>query len=269
MSLRQRRLVVAGVCVAAGLLIVSRLASQRAERADAWREIMDTGAVRIAMDASYPPFESIDQQGAFYGLDVDLARALGERWGVKVQFVNIAFDGLYDALLARKADVILSALPYDQLMTRDVIYSKAYFAGGQVIVAPSTASWITSELDLRDKVVAVELGAEGHAVISRLNRDRGLRTEILAVSDVAEAAAAVQSGLAAALICDRVEALGLASGGTLAIVGEPLTVDPFVLAVRMDSPRLAAEIAAALESFAADGTLPELQRRWLEQRPGP
>ena len=54
------------------------------------------------MDASYPPFEVVDEQGSYRGLDVDLAQALASRWGVEVAFVNIAFDGLYDALLARQ-----------------------------------------------------------------------------------------------------------------------------------------------------------------------
>ncbi|MHB1319317.1 MAG: ABC transporter substrate-binding protein [Anaerolineae bacterium] len=269
MPLRKTWLVIAVAIVAISLLIVAAIASRRAARADAWQEIADRGAMRVAMDASYPPFESIDARGAFYGLDVDLARALGGLWGIDVQFVNIAFDGLYDALAARKADVILSALPYDDLMTREVIYSPAYFAGGQVIVALSAAEWFASELDLRGRVVAVELGAEGHAVLSRLNRDRGLSAEIMAVSEISEAAAAVQSGAAAALICDRVDALRLTSGGELSLVGEPLTVDPYVLAARMDSPRLAAEIASALEIFTADGTLSVLQRRWLEQKSEP
>lgn len=261
------RLVLAGAIVVVVLLIITAFASRRTGREDAWHDIVSSGVVRFAMDASYPPFESVDAGGTFFGLDVDLARALGVRWGVNVLFVNIAFDGLYDALLARKADVILSALPYDDLMTRDVIYSPAYFAGGQVIVVPSAAEWKASDEVLRGRVVAVELGAEGHALISRLNRDRGLNAEIMVVSDIAEATAAVQSGVAEALICDRVEALRLASGGALKIAGEPLTVDPYVLAVRTDSPRLAAEIASALEILAADGTLDELQRRWLEQRP--
>ncbi|MFN3761678.1 MAG: transporter substrate-binding domain-containing protein, partial [Anaerolineae bacterium] len=63
------------------------------------------------MDASYPPFESIDGEGNLVGLDVDLGRELAARLGVEAHFVaNLSYDGLYDALTADQVDVLISAL---------------------------------------------------------------------------------------------------------------------------------------------------------------
>jgi len=252
--------------IVATLVAMHAVATRRAERTDAWLQITETGLVRVAMDASYPPFEWVDEHGVYHGYDVALAQALAARWGVQVQFVNIAFDGLYDALEARKADLILSALPYDALLTQDVRFSQPYFAAGQVIMVPAGATGIALEADLGSKVVAVELGAEGHAVLQRLNRDRGLDIVILPRHDLEQAAAAVEAGEADALVCDRVDALRLASRGTLAIAGEPLTVEPFVVAVRLDSPKLLTELDKALEALANDGTLAALERQWLQRQ---
>ena len=85
------------------------------------------------MDASFPPFEVVDGDGRFVGFDVDLATALAERWGVGVRFVDVHFDGLYDALQADKFDLIISALPYDRTMTRDVAYSVSYYDAGELL----------------------------------------------------------------------------------------------------------------------------------------
>ena len=54
--------------------------------------------LRIGMDMSYPPFEMRDTAGQPSGVSVDLARALGESLGRKVEFENMPFDGLIPAL---------------------------------------------------------------------------------------------------------------------------------------------------------------------------
>ena len=38
---------------------------------------LDVGAVRVAMDATYPPFESLDSSGQIVGFSKDIADALG------------------------------------------------------------------------------------------------------------------------------------------------------------------------------------------------
>jgi ABC-type amino acid transport substrate-binding protein len=253
---------------AVGLLMVAVLAAalwsrQRAARMDAWFSIAERGNLVIAMDAAFPPYERIDGDGAAQGLDVELANLLADRWGVSVQFVNISFDGLYDALALKRADMILSALPYDTLLTSDVIYSKPYSAGGQVLVARRDTEAVRGIADLQGATVAVELGTEGHALLSRLNRDTGTDVTIDPVNDIALAAEAVRERRAEALICDRVAAANLVEDGTLRVVGEPLTSEPYVIAVRPDSPLLAREIDAALADLSRDGTLSRLEQRWL------
>lgn len=73
---------IAGLLLAA-LSVTVLLDRQRASREDAWRQISTTGLVRVAMDAAYPPFEWVDDQGFYHGLDADLARAIASRWGLR------------------------------------------------------------------------------------------------------------------------------------------------------------------------------------------
>jgi len=262
LSLGARRIAIAAVGAVLVGLILRAIMVSRIDRGDAWYRVQETGILRVGMDASFPPFESVDADGRYIGYDVDLAGAIGERWGVEVRFVNIAFDGLYDALLAGRLDVILSALPQDPLLTRDVLYSKPYFLAGQVIVAPSLNP-VSSPDELRDRAVAVELGADGHAELVRLNRDRGLDVHILARPSLQEALATLAAGEAHALVCDRVDALPLTASGGYVIGLVPLSTDPYVAATGIGSPRLAAELDDALEALRQDGTLAQMQNDWL------
>ncbi len=233
-------------------------------RDETWARIQRDGVFRVGMDASYPPFEVVDESGQFAGYDVDLARALGERWGCKAEFASVHLDGLYDALRADKFDLIISALPYDRTLTRDVLYSSSYFNAGQVLVARRDDTTLTALADLGGDAVAVELGSEAHQLARQIIRDQRLSFTILPQREQAQALESLRQGQARALICDRVTAHGyLARADDLRLVGAPLTDAPYVIAVRLDAPQLLAEINAALAEWRSNGFLDDLERRWF------
>ncbi len=244
--------------------LVLRTGELFGERDRTWARIQREGVLRVGMDASYPPFEVVDAEGRFLGYDVDLARALAERWGVEVQCVNVHFDGLYDALRADKFDLIISALPYDRTLTRDLRYSQSYWNAGQVLLVRDAADAPASVRDLRGQRVAVELGAEGHQLARRLSRDDALDLVILPAREPEDILALMDDPTVTALICDRMQATGyLAERPGWRIAGEPLTDEPLVIAALLDAPSLIGEVDAALTAWRADGTLEALSDRWL------
>lgn len=259
------RRILYAACLALVLWLAWRTLSSLGRRDTTWEQIRREGVLRVGMEAAYPPFESLDASGRFVGFDVDLATALAERWGVKVQFSNVHFDSLYDALKVRKFDLIVSALPYDATLTRDVLYSQSYFNAGQVLLARAGDARIQSLADVFGRKVAVELGAEAHQVVKQLARDKGLTIEIVAEREADAAVALLRAGRVDALVCDRVMAHRyLAQAPDLHLVGVPLADEPLVIAARLDSPVLIQEVNAALQAWREDGFLDELARRWLQ-----
>jgi ABC-type amino acid transport substrate-binding protein len=250
-----------------GLLLVALLMRPRIIGAPAadptWAQIQREGVVRVGMDASYPPFE-LEEDGQFSGFDVDLAQRLAERWGVRAELVNIHFDGLYDALEAGKIDLIISALPHDRMRSQDVLYSYAYFDGGQVLVTRGDEETITSVADLEGQTIAVELGTEGHQLARRLSRDQGLDLNITAEREMQDVVARVLAGEASALICDHVDALGIVQRhAEVHIVPGQLTEEPYVIAARLDALTLMQGINGALVEWGRDGRLEALERLWF------
>ena len=67
------------------------------------------GRLRIGIDATYPPFGSIEG-GEFSGFDVDLARAIARDLRVQPELVNASFEGVFPALQNGSFDAVISAV---------------------------------------------------------------------------------------------------------------------------------------------------------------
>jgi len=231
---------------------------------ETWGRIQREGLMRVGMDASWPPFEYIDEStGQIVGLDVDLAQAIGQRLGVEVEFVNVGFDSLYDALYVGRFDAIISALPYDPLLYGDVAYSISYFNAGQVLVTRTDETEISEADDLAGKRLGVEMASEGDVLGRQLQKkieDLSLET-YMAPQDVLRA---LKDGQVEAAIVDAVSVYQFAATeGSVQVVGNPLTDELYVIAVQLDSHLLLKAINEALVKIREDGMLESLQEKWF------
>ena len=240
------------------------LARWGGEEDETWARIQREGLMRVGMDASWPPFEYIDgSTGQIVGFDVDLARGIGQRLGVEVELVNVGFDSLYDALYVGRFDAIVSALPYDPLLYGDVAYSISYFNAGQVLVTRASETEISKTNDLFGKRLGVELASEGDVLGRRLQK----KIEDLSLEHYMtpqEVLCALKEGKVEAAMVDAVSAYQfIAAEGGVQVVGDPLTDELYVIAVRLDSPLLLKAINEALAEMREDGTLERLQEKWF------
>ena len=233
---------------------------------DTWDRVLKTGTLRVGMDASFPPFESVAADGSLAGFDVALARELGRRLGVDVQFVaNLPYDGLYDALTADRVDVVISALVVNPDRMADFAYSASYFDAGQVLVVQGVGS-IEGMADLDGRALAVEFGTRGD-MEARKWAERLPDLTVVPYQTAAEALAAAAAGEADVALVDHVSAL-VAIGKTPGVSEnpwglEPVVEEPYAVAARKESQRLLRAINEALADMEMDGTLDRLVARWL------
>jgi ABC-type amino acid transport substrate-binding protein len=112
-----------------GILFYEWLASLPPSREEAFPQ----GVMVVGVDASFPPF-AVDNGEGLYGLDIDLANALGAEMGIPVRFVNMGYDGLYDAVIDGQVDVVISALLVNPARTQEVRYTRPYFDNGLTLI---------------------------------------------------------------------------------------------------------------------------------------
>ena len=227
-----------------------------------WLQMQERGSWRVGMDPSFPPFETLDAQGAPVGYDVDLAREIAAEWGLEAEIVAIGYDSLLDALLVDRVDAVISAFPFNARMTKDIHYSPPYFeAGVRLVVGADAALENVEELDGR--TVAVEWGSRGDAIARRLQR-AGAGFGRLPFQSSQEALDALVSGASDALLVDGVTLrLAQGEGKPIRAVGPALDGDPYVIAVSIKAPLLHSALYEALVTLEEEERLDLLEDRWF------
>jgi ABC-type amino acid transport substrate-binding protein len=223
--------------------------------------VQQAGVLIVAFDASYPPFETTDGQGNFSGFDVDVAQEIARRLGVSVQVANIAFDSLYDAIAARKADVVISGLRYEAERTRDVIYTTSYFDAGQVLVVRAGDA-INKAADLAGRRVAAEWASEGEVEAQKLAK-KAAGMQVREYTTLDEAFGALRSGVVDALATDHASALGLAKSQGVRLLLPPFAPDPLVIAGHGQDRTLMTEVSRIVKAMRDEGVLDRLAAQWF------
>jgi len=91
----------------------------------------------VGMELAYPPFETINSQGAPAGVSVDLAEALGEYLHRPIRIENIPFTGLIPSLLTGKIDLIISSMTDTPEREKTIAFSDPYLSIGLAVLAGS------------------------------------------------------------------------------------------------------------------------------------
>ncbi len=130
-------------------------------------EILDRKELRVGTFLQYPPIMFKDKNGEAQGFEVDMARDMGQALGVKVTFVDSAWEGLLPGIQAGKFDVIIAQMAITAERAKVIHFCKPFEATGLVVVvspkAPLTdasdVKAVVGYLNKGDKKVVVQLGS--------------------------------------------------------------------------------------------------------------
>jgi len=232
-----------------------------------WTQILETGALRVGIDPSFPPFESDDGKGNLKGLDIALIDEMLRAWSlandtpIHAEYVYTGYDGLYDALKSGQFDAIVSALPYDPKKTEDAAFSHSYFDGGPLIVVRASDTTTKTFYDLQGKPIGIELGSTGDAFARRW--ERRLKFNLREYDTPTNALRALQSAQVDAVFTDIIafnEFTANPSG--VKTVGAPLVNEWMVIAVRKDTYTLLGQINGVIDAMKLDGRMEQLWKQF-------
>lgn len=220
--------------------------------------------LRVGMDLSYPPFETIGADGQPTGVSVELAQALATNLERPLVIENIPFTGLIPALKSGKIDVIISSMTASPERAKAVVFSDPYLTTGLAALVPtaSTAKGL-DDLDQPGRAVVVRQGTTGEVFA----RAKLQNARVLTLDKESACVLEVTQGKADAFIYDQMSVFQNAKRNpqTTRALLDPLQTESWAIALRPGNNNLLAQVNAFLAKFRTSGGFDRLSEKYLAE----
>ena len=218
------------------------------------------GVLKVGV-TEFKPIDYRDSNNEWTGFDADFAKAVAEKLGVSVEFVEIDWDSKYIELESNQIDCIWNGMTITDEVKPNCSVSEPYVSNKQVVVMKSDDISKYSDIkSLADAglTFAVEAGSAGESAA----KDAGLTTvEVNAQSDTLME---VKSGTADGAVIDATMAAAMTGEGTdysNLSAGLTLTEELYGIGFRKGSD-LTAVVDKYIDELKSDGTLKTLADKY-------
>ena len=248
---------------AAGLAgVVAALLLPGAHAANLMSEARARGALRIAVEGTYPPFNFKDPKtGHLTGYDVEVARLVATRLKLKPQFVPTEWSAILPAVSAGKVDAAISQVIITPERERAYDFSIPYtYSSFQLIVRKNERANYRSLGDLKGRKLGVR---EGSVFEQQAKLVAGI--EVKSYPAVPENLQDLAFGRIDASLDDSLMVNYLLKNSELPIKAGPRVgqLASIGVAFGKGNPQFKAAVDKVLTEARADGTLRRLSLKWF------
>lgn len=223
--------------------------------------IRENGTLKIGYTI-INPLNYFDENNNLIGFETEFASAVCEKIGVTPEFIEISWDSKEVELNSKNIDCIWNGLTITSDRQESMSVSIPYLENRQVIVTNAeNVDAYTESLDGAN--VIAEAGSAGEELAT--TDEFFANAQYTAVDSQATALMDVASGTSDATVIDYVMAASSVGEDTsfsnLALIDKGFESEEYGVACRKDSD-ITAEINAAMQELAADGTLTEIADKY-------
>jgi L-cystine transport system substrate-binding protein len=225
-------------------------------------QIKSSGTLKVGTEGTYAPFTFHDAANALTGFDVEIARALAKRLGVKAEFVEGKWDGLIAGLDAKRYDVVINEVTITDARKAKYDFSDVYIVSKAALVVRSDNTTLKSYADLKGKKAGESLTSN----FAELARSYG--AEVVQVDGFNQAIDLLLAGRVDATINDSLSFLDFKKqkpDAALKAVDFQKNADLQAVLLRKGNPELLAAINKALADIKSDGTYLAISRKYFNE----
>jgi polar amino acid transport system substrate-binding protein len=215
----------------------------------------------VACDATWPPFELVNEQTREVdGYGIDLMKAIAQKAGLDIRFVNVNFDTLIAGIARCQYDMAVSSITITEERKKEILFSDPYFAAGQIVSVQKDNADIKGKDDLAGKTAGAQIGTTGAIEIGKMPG-----VKLKTYDDVGLAFQDLMNGQIDAVVSDYPVAVGyvVKNPKQLKNVGTMFTDENYGIAICRNNPHLVPVINAALKALKDEGYLNKLNNKWI------
>lgn len=222
----------------------------------------------VGVDPSIPPLSFFSSTGEIMGYEVDIAKAVTEKLGVKLRLVPITSQNRIAELENRRINYIASGFINNEANAERFLLSIPYLRDALVVVVLQSFSGevqFRQFTDLRNKRIGMLSDEEMRKIVmkSPLYINNGRRPYRYPR----------QENMLLALDYDQLDAVVMnlltyyskitIEKKSYRVIGDPINISTYSYAFRKEDKELATAVNAFLEDMARDGTLREISGKWF------
>jgi ABC-type amino acid transport substrate-binding protein len=237
-------------------------------------KVKASGEITLAYRESSIPFSYLDDkaQPVGFGFEIcqkivdDVKKATG-RADLKVNLQAVTSANRIPLLQNGTIDIECGSTTNNSERGKQVQFATNYFYTGTRFLV-KTGTQVKSIDDLKGKTVVSTTGTTNYKILRGLNEEKKLGIDLLAAKDHAESALMVESGRAVAFGMDDILLYGLRASAqnpaALAVVGEPIQVEPYAIMLRRDDPAFKKLVDGTLANLMKSGEFTKLYTKWFQ-----
>lgn len=232
-----------------------------AHAADLLSTVKQNGTLKIGVEGTFPPFGFKTPSGDLDGYDIDVARELAKRLGVKPVFITTEWSGIIAGLQAGKFDVIVNQVGVTPARLEQLDFSIPYtYSIAQLIQRKNDSRQFKSLDDLKGHKLGVSLGSNYNDMAKSVP---GI--DVKTYPGAPEYLSDLAAGRIDAALNDRLMLAYLLKHSPLPLrtSGNVGTPEEMAIPFRKHNPEFADAVNAALKAMEKDGTLAKLSNKWF------
>lgn len=239
-------------------------------------QIKARGVLRVSTDPNYAPQSFINDKGELDGFDIEVAKEIAKRLGVKVEFVTPDWNLITAGNWGGRWDVSVGSMTITADRKKALFFSTPYYyTPAQFAIRQDLASEITKVEDLSGRTICVgaattyedyingKLTLEGETILKQVT---GIKLQTYSTDQ--ECIQAIQAGrkeFDGVLTAAPTVESGIQAGAPIVKLGDPVYYE--ALAAAMDrsvanSDSLVAAVSKAIEDMHKEGVLSNLSLKW-------
>ena len=217
--------------------------------------LVKEGTLIMSTNAEFPPYESTDDDGNFIGIDIEIAQAIADKLGLKLEIDDMGFDAALLAVQQGKSDIVMAGVSVTDDRELVMDFSTSYATGVQVVIIKE-GSDVTMD-NLGEKMIGTQLGTTGYIYASDSPDNGGYGEDhCIGFDNGMTAVQALMSGSVDCVIIDKAPAMEyVAANPGLTILEGNWVEESYAIGVDEGNTALLNAINDALNALIADGTV--------------
>ena len=216
------------------------------------------GTLTMATNAYFEPWEYYDGD-KIVGIDPEVAQAIADKLGLKLEIMDMDFDSIITAVSAGKADMGMAGMTVTEDRKKNVDFSQTYASAIQAIIVPEGSDIQTPD-DLEGKNIGVQTGTTGDTYCTG---DYG-QEHVKQFNNGPLAVAALVNGQIDCVVIDQEPAKNyVAANSGLKILDTAYADEDYAIAIKKGNTELLDKVNGALKELGEDGTLQSIVDKYI------